>query len=1063
MTDAPEPSAINVSRLGERRLVSVLFTDMVGYTAIVDRLGEEKALHFTRMIYDMLRRVVKEHGGAVRGFAGDSIMGLFGIPDAQEDAALRACTAATAIQVAFQSAADDIDARFAVRPVMRVGICSGSVIMAAVEGEGAEMTAVGSTVNLASRIQALAPGGGCLICDTTRRLVEWRVDLSFDAEHKIKGLAKEQKLWRLQSIRQGTSRFDASVARGLSLHIGRDDQLSILSSALDQTSGGLRVLDLVAEPGLGKTRLVFEFLDRTQAEDRVVLMGHCMAVGQQVPFFPFLEVVRGSFGIHGDDEPADIAGKLQRGLLRTELDTPENLGLLMNLLGLKPPEGTLGGLDGVLIGLRTRDLLPALLRSQSRVNRVVLVVEDGHWIDGASEDLLRKLIDGGDFPNLLILYTRRPEYTPDWLQNPAVASIDLKPLTVEDIRNLACTRLGIEALPDTLARKVTERAGGNPLFAEEILSFLIEEGALRVEDGHAIFDKDRNPNGLPASMQALLSARINQLEPRERDILQAAAVIGRRFDPGLLSLVVTRQDETGAALLRLQALDIVHRESNSAEYMFKHVLLRDTVYQSLVTDRRSDLHLAIAAALEMRNANRLSEAAETLAHHYAQTSRADLAFQYAALAGAKSLGVFSHDQADQYFATALALYEQDPTCASDDALVGLLANYALCLNISLNVMTMIALAPKMRPILNRIGDSGDHVLFLHHYVSCLVCNSRFLEARRVQQDLSAMAERVGDPKSRAYAMVNELSVAIYCAPISNAAFEAKKAEIEAAMASFDDAYLQNFYLATTAWNELTRGRVYSARQSADRIVAVGELKNDPRALGYGVAMKALVAVVSDDHQTALEFSEEALRLSRAEFEIAIAESSLVASLVPLQREGARVQVQRYIDMCEAKGSTLFAGVPQTMLGVAMVMEGGVAEGLRQIKKTIERREAEGSQIAADWNRLLLSEVYLKILLGEGGASIGVLLRNFGALAGVMLFGEKRITALVAKLRENPQFDQDGHYHARSEMILGLLCKRSKRKKALAIKHLATAHQLLVQTGPSPILTGIEKALVELSA
>ena len=475
------------TRLAERRQVSVLFTDMVGYTAIVERLGEENALHFTRMIYEMLTGAVGEHGGTVRSFAGDGIMAVFGMPDAQEDAALRACRAALSIQAAFAAAADSIEARFGVRPSMRVGVSSGSVVMAAVEGAGSEVTAVGNTVNLASRIQALAPAGGCLICDATRRLVEFVVELSFDGERHIKGVSKPQKLWQLQFIREGATRFDASLARGLSDHVGRDDELAVMRSALDRARDGFCVTDLVAEPGLGKTRLVFEFLQRLKTEEALLLTGHCSADGQQVPFMPFLEVIRSSFRIRDQDDQSEIAQKLETGLHRVALYTSENLALLLNLLGLKQPEGSLEGLDGVLIGLRTRDLLPVLLEAQCRAIRVILLIEDIHWIDGASEELLRKLIEGGTQSNLLIIHTRRPEYVPAWRDSPGVTSLVLNPLGTDEIKHLVQTRLGVDILPEALIRQVTDRAGGNPLFGEEILSFLMEQGALRIEFGQSGF------------------------------------------------------------------------------------------------------------------------------------------------------------------------------------------------------------------------------------------------------------------------------------------------------------------------------------------------------------------------------------------------------------------------------------------------------------------------------------------------------------------------------------------------------------------------------------------------
>ena len=1061
MGEATDIDAKSPTRPAERRQVSVLFTDMVGYTAIVEGLGAEKSLHFTRMIYDRLTSTVRENGGVVRGFAGDSIMAIFGIPEALEDAALRACRAGLAIQASFAAAADDIEAEFGVRPNMRVGVCSGSVVMAAVEDGNAPMTAVGNTVNMASRIQALASSGGCLICNTTRRLVEWLVDLEFDGEHQIKGVTRPQKLWRLLSVREGARRFDASIARGLSGYVGRDDELAVLSGALDGIGDRLGVVDIMAEPGLGKTRLVFEFLHHDKPEDVAVLTGHCSTDGQQVPFLPLIEILRASFRIEDQEEADEVWRKLETGLGRWGLDSRENLGLLLNLLGLKPPDGALDGLDGVLIGLRTRDLLPALLEAQCTATRTILFIDDIHWIDRASEDLLRRIIEGGTHSNLLILYTRRPEYRPPWNDHPAVTTLALKPLAADDIGALAQSRLGIDELPEELIRQVTERAEGNPLFGEEILSFLMEQGALRVDAGKVEFDADVGKSALPESMQNLLSARIGQLEPEDRALLQAAAAIGRRFDPGLLSLVVGREEGTGAALRRMQALDIVFREANSSDYIFKHILLRDSVYHGLVSERRAELHLAIATALEKRNSDRLAETAETLAYHYALTNHTDLAFTYNAMAAKKSLGVFSLDEANRYFATAYALVQRDAGCATHEQFVAFLADYAHCLNISLQVRTMLDLAADVGPILTEIGDSRAHVLFLHHLVACLVCNGRYIDALRIQQELSAMAVRLGDATSLAYALVSELSVSCYIQPKTNEEFESKRREAEAVLASVDDAYLQNYYLANLGWNEVTRGRAAKADEIADRLTRAGIAMNDPRSLGYGTAMKALIAMVSDDHEKALDMAEEALRVSRAEFERAIASAARFSVLVPLGKHGAAEEVRHYVEMCEANGWALFGSSPDMMLGIAQVMDGRIDAGLRHIDRVIARREQEGYQTAADWYRLFLCEVYLEILSGNGEASLSVFLRNFRSLSGVLLFGPKRIHALVERVRANPHFDPDGYNIARCELILGLLYKL-KKKNALAVQHLTEARRIVAPSGASPMLTRIEGALAELA-
>ncbi|MES0826437.1 ATP-binding protein [Ruegeria sp. SCP11] len=278
------------------------------------------------------------------------------------------------------------------------------------------------------------------------------------------------------------------------------------------------------------------------------------------------------------DNPLRVQVKLEAGLKKYGLLSQQNLGLMMNLLGLTPPQGALEGLDGVLTGLRTRELLIALLKQKCIRDLVILLIEDGHWIDSASAELLAAMIKETGLSNLLIIQTRRPEYTPGWLGKAGVSTLALEPLEIQEFSTLAQNRLDVDALPDGLAEQLADRAGGNPLFGEEILSFLLDQEILHVENGSAQIEADISESGLPVTMRSLLTARIERLEPDDRALLQAAAVIGRRFDPGLLSQIVESADLTGAALQRLQTHDVLYREPNSSDYIFKHAMLRDSVY-----------------------------------------------------------------------------------------------------------------------------------------------------------------------------------------------------------------------------------------------------------------------------------------------------------------------------------------------------------------------------------------------------------------------------------------------------------------------------------------------------
>ena len=379
VSDAATPPTDPAAPTGERRQVTALFADMVGFTSISERLGEEGTFALIRPVYDLMARAVREQGGSVKDFTGDGIMALFGVPNALEDAPLRACRAALAIHERLAAAAPAIEAKYGVRPRMRIGVNSGLAVVTQIRGESGPATALGDTVNLASRLQTLAEAGTVYLSEATQRLVQGLVETTFAGEHTIKGKAGPQKVYQLEAIRRGATRFDAAVGRGLTAYVGREREMEILERAFAEGRNGLRVIDVVADPGMGKSRLLHEFRQRIGKERAFLLAGNCSPDGRQTPLLPFIEVVRGSFQLRAGEAESEIARKLDLGLNTLGLHSPENLGLLLNLLGVELAKGSLVGLDGVLIGLRTRDLLHTLLAARCRLSPVVLLLEDLHW------------------------------------------------------------------------------------------------------------------------------------------------------------------------------------------------------------------------------------------------------------------------------------------------------------------------------------------------------------------------------------------------------------------------------------------------------------------------------------------------------------------------------------------------------------------------------------------------------------------------------------------------------------------------------------------------------------
>jgi class 3 adenylate cyclase len=1046
---------------GERRQVTVLFADMVGFTAISERLGEEGTFALIQPIYELMAGAVKEQGGSVKDFTGDGIMALFGAPEALEDGPLRACRAALWIHERLAAAAPAIEARHGVRPQMRIGINSGLAVVTRIRSESAAMTALGDTVNLVSRLQTLALPGTVYLSEATQRLVQGLVETTFAGAHAIKGKSEPQNVHRLGAILEGATRFGAAVRQGLTAYVGRERELDILGRAFAEAHGGLRVVDVVAEPGIGKSRLLHEFRQRISRERAVILTGGCSPDGQQTPFLPFIEVVRGAFQVKPGEAESEVARKLELGLNALGLHSLENLGLLLNLLGLKPHEGALAGLDAALVGLRTRALLHHLLEARSRDSAVVLLIEDLHWIDSVSQEVLDKIVGSDPKVSLMILHTRRPEYRPPWDEKHVTATLRLEPLPARDLQRLIQARLGIEVPPDALIRLVTEKAEGNALFAEEILSFLTERGALRVAAGKVEFDAGAVAAALPASVHALLTARVDRLAPQERALLQAAAVIGRRFDPQLLGVAAEFAGDLDARLAAMQALDLVYSEGKSGDYIFKHALVRDALYQSLLTGPRAALHLKIAEEIERRSSNRLAEVVEMLAHHYSQTSRADKAFAYLAMAGARSLGVYSLDEASNYFDAAIALLDGRPDCANDSQIADLLVDSTFCSNLSLRIKSTVETVERFASTIERLGDSHSRVLIGHHYVVALIYSARYRDAKKVQADLSAIAARLGDASSTAHALASDMFVSLQIAPYPYEVFQEISRDAIVAASNADDRYLQTFIRNLVSWEEGFRGHFTKQHEMAEELMAVGRRMNDPRSIGLGMTARAWAALSTTDYAAALDFAQTSIGMALAPFDREGANNVRVNALAALGRPEALPMLREFRDRCTANGWNWVRVFTDGSWGVTLVVRGEVGAGIRFLEQAISAADREGFGFLADINRLLLCEVYLEIISGNAKPPLKILVRNFFALATVMFTAERRIRSLGEQIRENPLFDPNSLHIGRCEMILGLLYK-AKKKRPLSVRHLIEAKRIVAQSGPTAMLAKIDAALAQLA-
>jgi class 3 adenylate cyclase len=1072
----------------ERRQVTVLFADMVEFTTFSERSGEEAAFTLMRSLSKLMDDAVCEQGGVVQSFTGDGIMAVFGAPVAFEDAPLRACRAALSILHRLKSDGAELEIKHGVRPYLRIGLNTGAAVVGKVQGGAdAGVTVLGDTVNFAARLQTLAEPDSAVMSEATHRSVQGMVEASFAGEYSIKGKSEAQKVYRLDGIRHGTTRFETAVSRGLSTFVGREHELQVLERGLAEARSQLRAIDIAAEPGMGKSRLLHEFRQRVGKERAFVLSGNCSPDGQQTPFLPFVEVVRGLFRVSAGEAEKDVAQKLEIGLTSLGLHSTRNLGLLLHLLGLKVPEGALTGLDGVLIGLRTRELLQQLLDARCSLSPVVMVIEDLHWIDSVSEELLGKIVDSESKRKLLLLTTHRPEFAPPWLGRAGAAQLHLEPLPVGEIRRLVQARLGVEVLPEALARQVAEKAEGNPLFAEEIVTFLTERELLHAKDGKIEFDPGAVAVGLPANVESILNARVDRLASKDRALLQAASVIGRRFDSELLA-VAAEETDIDNRLASIQALDLVHTDGGSTDYVFKHALVRESLYEGLLTERRQELHARIAEEIEHRSGNRLAEVAEILAYHYSRTSLVGKAFAFLSLAGTKSLSIYSLDEAAIHLTAALALLDKNPDCASDAQVTDFLISYLSLLDLSAQVKRELDVLTRYLARIDRLGDDPRVVLIRLVYAFALVMNARYREAAAMQRETSRMADRLGDAESKAWALVIEIWVSTRVAPKPQHEFEILKTEAIEAASEATEAFIQKsarelYSPLQVAWagglfrltwwvigsEEVLRGRMHHTRDAARELMQVGRRLNDPRSTSTGLLLLSIIALWSDSYAETLEYSEQSLAVAVTPVDQNVCTFLKLNALVALRRteEGAML-LEAYRRRCVADGLIELLNGTDTIFGACKILQGNIRDGLRLIEEAILKQEKQGFRDMADWTRLTLAEVYLQIIAGNEKPPLPILLRNLPTLLRnlpiilrIMINAHSRISDLLKRVLANPRFDPAGHHIGRAQMILGLFYK-VKKKRALAVQHLTEAKRILSQFGQTPILARVDTALSELN-
>lgn len=1017
---------------GERRQVTVLFADMQGYTPIAERLGEEKVYGLMNRVYERMLNAVHRNEGMVQELTGDGILALFGAPIALEDGPVRASRAALEIQQQMHELGAAIEEECDVRPRVRIGIHTGPVVVGTLGTDlRMEFKAVGDTVNLASRLESMAEPGTILISEVTHRLVDAYVESTCLGEMKIKGKAEPQRCYRLQGMKAAAERFDASLQRGLTPLVGLGEELRALEERLRQARDGRAcVVDIAGEAGTGKSRLLYEFKRSLQEQGVRVLEAHCTAYGRSTAFFPVIKILKTMFRLHEKLSPEECETRVTRGLNELGLKEQCILPLLLNILGLGVSADYFRGLDGEIIGARTRDALREVCQAYCHGSTTIILIEDLHWLDSATEALLKSLIDAGRPERSMVVVTYRPEYTPPWAGNRNVVQLELLPLGAENCAQLVRHCLGSFAESEDLVQSVVRRVEGNPLFAEEMSRYLQDAGAARQAGRAGAMSAHGGHRALPESLRDLIMARVDRLGEQARDLLQALSVAGREFSWNLIQRIWTSDNELTDVVRILEDAGLI-TASEQGDYEtlhFRHVLIQEAVYDSLLGNRRTLLHERIAQALETLHAHSLGECAESLAYHWQNSTRPARAIPFLAMAGEKSLGVYSLEEADQWFQQAMDQMEAAPNFADQSLLADVLLGWARVYYYRKDFRRLIRILERHLERIEWLGDRRRLSLALFWLGFAHYFGARYETARALLHKALALGRQQGDIECIGYA---SLGLMFVCANAQNESpddsIERLGEQVLAAAARLSDVYLESKYLLGMTIHTIYQGRLCDAREFCQRMRRLGESAGDPRTIAMSHWARGFVNIFEEQFEEALQNAEASLRCSPDPLDKLMARSVKGAALALMgaPAEGLPVLGAVRQEMVDADYLAPLLGV-DIPYGVATVLAGRMRAGIRWIEDAIARFASWGNKTQPAFGRLVLGEIYLQMALGDNKPSLGVMIRNLGFILSNVPFAAARARRYLEQAAsECCKYGVPANF-ARAQLDLAILNLRQKR-------------------------------------
>ena len=974
---------------GERKTVTALFADIKGSTELQQDLDPEQA----RAIIDPALKIMIDASRRYDGYVqntGDGIFAIFGAPVAHEDHPQRALHAALRMQQEIRRYGDRLLEAGGVPIEIRVGVNTGEVVMRPLKtGDShVEYAPIGHTTNLASRMQALARTGSVVVSEATRKLVEGYFQLKSIGPTKVKGVSEPVQVYEVTGLGPLRTRLQRSASRGLSKFVGRDAEMEAMKRALELARAGRgQILAAVGDAGVGKSRLFFEFKARSRSSC-LVLETFSVSHGKASAYQPVIELLKNYFEIEDADDDRRRREKVGGKVLMLDRSLEDTLSNFFSLLGIA--ESTARQAEAVppmmavnrqSQSLRTLDAVKRLLLRESLTQPVIIEFEDLQWVDAETQELLNRLADSIASARLLMLVNYRPDYAHQWHGKTYYTQLRLDPLGKESAEEMLTALLGEGRDLLRVKRLIIDRTEGNPFFMEEVKEALFDQGVL-TRNGAVKLAKPINEVRLPPTVQDVLASRIDRLPRQEKELLQTLAVIGREFPLGLVREVagypigrrdvgshadvtdnaLTAGEETLERMLgHLQLAEFIYEQPavSDVEYTFKHALTQEVAYGSMLSDRRSELHRRVAAAIESLYGERLEDHYVELAHNYSRAGECAKAVQYLSLAGERALAQSAHAEAVAHLTTGLDLLKTLPQGVARDREE---MRMQLALGVASNVVNGTssneteAAFSRAYELCRRGGESPDLVRASAGLVMAHLFRGAVHKARNASQEILEVADRIQDPSTVATAHFIRGFVLSFLPELSQA-----RERLEQAVAMFESVpelsglrprLMAPAYLGRVLW--LLGFPDQALKRTRDAEVA-GQRSTDPHMKGIGLALTQDVHVWCGDLDVVREHTQALLDAPWAtEQNPGFLTRTHIFRAWLIAREGKPQGIALLRDAIAKRAafrSALYSPMYGSLLAEACASLGRIDEALTVLDESLPMAETEQHYYEAELHRL----------------------------------------------------------------------------------------------------------------